>query len=353
MNAKAISCTSFPVRLTNNVCQDHDAYNSFSAGKYPDGIDPKGFAYGAFAWANMQSIEKGGCDKNYWVIHGCDYTGLQMCDCGGQAGIYIENIGPVTDECDPNDHYEFRGSEGDWLHPNLKRGLPYPKDECVTKKEGGNYGCCDGTEDKNQGCTGTDWSNHQKTWFAHPGTGYTYSTYWSGWWTPGTKDHTWNDCGIFGDFKPWCNTMVQYDNGSIGPIPEDPDRTNSDCMFAMIYPWVCSKVNYDTSFYWGDEGSWPFGLPYGDETYKVQCWADNEPWDRGTTDGSDTHFKSDAAPPAWKAMKFCKNGDKLDLWTVYEKKPQWSYGKYVDKHEVLVGQSDAGVAYGGQGSFPY
>ena len=56
----------------------------------------------------------------------------------------------------------------------------------------------------------------------------------------------------------------------------------------------------------------------------------------------------------WLSLKFCKRDDgRLDLWTVYEKKPQWGYGKYVGKHEVLDGQVDAGEAYGGQGSFPY
>ncbi len=99
-------------------------------------------------------------------------------------------------------------------------------------------------------------------------------------------------------------------------------------------------------------------MPYGDATQYVMCYADNEPWDAGTTGSSDIHDLSDAPPPVWKALKMCLRDDgKLEMWTMYEKKAEWDTGKYVgaekNSHSVLEGQSDGGTAYGGKGKFPY
>jgi len=110
--------------------------------------------------------------------------------------------------------------------------------------------------------------------------------------------------------------------------------------------------------YWGNDDIWPKGMPYGDATQYVMCYADNEPWDAGTTGSSDIHDLSDAPPPVWKALKMCLRDDgKLEMWTMYEKKAEWDTGKYVgaekNSHSVLEGQSDGGTAYGGKGKFPY
>ena len=173
-------------------------------------------------------------------------------------------------------------------------------------------------------------------------------------WNP---DH-WQDCAdpVGGQEKPWCNNMVDG-----GRIPEDKEGfENPNCMFAMVYPWVCTdtKGGVDMSVYWGNDDIWPKGMPYGDATQYVMCYADNEPWDKGTTDGSDVHGKSDAPPPVWKALKMCLRDDKkLEMWTMYEKKAEWETGMYVgaekNSHSVLEGQSDGGTAYGGKGKFPY
>ena len=207
---------------------------------------------------------------DFWVIHGCDGAGLMNDNAG--ANFYIE-------------HYTGRFNDA---ARTLQNPQQYEGTQCSETNPATNKSYC--------------WLTHTGEPFRHPGTTKSY------WIRAGM--YTFNQ-GDFPDSvagKPWWNGMKlgatsNFGNKSGGVLTA----------FAVMYPWVCHgpwDYQNDWSDYWGTKNNWQQQLPYGDNTYKTNCYYDNEPWDglsKGTPPGYKPHFTSSQIPPEWYAYKFEKN----------------------------------------------
>lgn len=216
-----IFCTPFPAHVPGDR---HGADDPFSKdgfcvhcaagdwkdctdrlGTYANGVD------GAQVWWSKDRSQ--GCNNNYWVIHGCDHAGLQVGDCMGDV-LYIEQLGEYTDPGGGTTCYEGPWPDYGWSsHP----GQDFP-----------------------QACDQSDpWTCHQRFFFEHPGTGYTYSWYMAGWWSyTGWPDNTdagggkkWMDCMLGPSGVDMGGLAACNPNGGIKyPLPKDQTGLDAGCI---------------------------------------------------------------------------------------------------------------------------
>lgn len=225
---------------------------------------PKGLAQ---AWVSPD--QPNNINKNYWVFHGCDGTGLMMGDCGGGT-FHIEQFGPLA-----------TGAREPLALPPVCIGNPDPA------------------------CAHTRPQAYQ-----HPGTRRLYEWFNVGMWTTG-EDNKWPDqkgVGSDGE-KPWWAAMGIPDIPELGPVP---GRT----AFTVMFPWVCNYApgGDDWSWFWADM------RPFGNATRNVKCYADNEPWDVYVN--KDAHYHSKLLPPTWQVYKFYRppgNASQVVGWKLAEK----------------------------------
>mmetsp|Transcript_57864 Transcript_57864/g.62516 ORF Transcript_57864/g.62516 Transcript_57864/m.62516 type:complete len:270 (+) Transcript_57864:137-946(+) len=142
------SCTPFPFRgPTGSQSPSQDFCNSDAVQNYA-GADWK---TGKDASDSFAVWYDGG--ENYWIIHGCDGSGIQAGDCQGGTG-YIEQIGPYSS-------YYADNTNGVW--------------------NGNVVNLDDDTGDPYMG-------SHVETVFQHPGTNKVYTWAAAGMWTTGGSE---------------------------------------------------------------------------------------------------------------------------------------------------------------------
>uniref|UniRef100_A0A7S2VKX6 Uncharacterized protein n=1 Tax=Zooxanthella nutricula TaxID=1333877 RepID=A0A7S2VKX6_9DINO len=219
---------------------------------------------------------------DYWVIHGCDGAGLMNDQ--SQNWFYLE-------------HYVgSRSWQRPWNCAQYRAGecrAPWTSDAC--------------------------WCQHWESPFVHPGTSRVYE-YWAGMWT--TCGAKWPDEAAA---KPWFPTLQQQGLRSTAEYGCDP--ADAATAFVILYPWVCNGPysGADWSAYWGDSGNWRRGLPYGDSTYGVNCYYDNEPFDlvNRKPGGYDPHTESRMLPPQLQVYKLVKSkptDTRIHGWLIGEKR---------------------------------
>jgi hypothetical protein len=244
-----LSCTAFPAKpegyASHGGCQSNEVYElAGSSGQ-------------AGVWRSNGA-------SDYWVIHGCDGSGLMLDGWG--ANFYIEHfVGSAAAPTTPTDCSQ--------LNPNDCQGPGWNQDAC--------------------GCV------HERTAFVHPGTSRAYD-YDAGMWTFAPYD--WPDQKATGSNKKmWWANMGLPDVQQLQGNYKDYAAT----AFVVMYPWVCNGPwdGLDMSAYWGSNANYANGLPFGSITAQTKCYYDNEPWD-GIIPGR--HNTSTLIPPAWEAYKFVK-----------------------------------------------
>merc|ERR1719401_1294617 len=118
-----------------------------------------------------------------------------------------------------------------------------------------------------------------------------------------------------------------------------PPRTTGDpgdaaTAFVILYPWVCNgPYQADYSAYWGVNANWKKGLPFGETTYGINCYYDNEPFDlvNAVPGGYDPHTQSQMTPPTLYVYKFVKStstDEYIHAWQIGKKDA--SDPKFVD-----------------------
>jgi len=209
-------------------------------------------------------------NKSYWIVHGCDGSGVQIGDCGGGTG-YIEQIGQYSPTYADSDNGGWNGNV-----VNIEND----------------------TGDTNM-------NEHVITVFQHPGTNKVYDWMWAGMWTPGGSN--WPE-----EEKPWWNMQGIQDTSQLKP---------DDSIFFSLYPWICQLGDQDLSWYQNAGGAGKQLDPiYGTDcdtggwcSDYSKCYYDNEPY-------SNNHSDSTSIPPRARHYKFVNNGDgTLTGWMMYEK----------------------------------
>jgi len=106
--------------------------------------------------------------------------------------------------------------------------------------------------------------------------------------------------------KPWFKTLQA--SGLKSTEEYGCDSNSAATAFVIMYPWVCNGPwNADWSDYWGTDANWQNGLPFGEQTYGVNCYYDNEPFDIVNKGGGyDPHTQSEMVPPQLQVYKFVK-----------------------------------------------
>jgi hypothetical protein len=266
--AAQLSCTAYPAKGDGydqgSWCQSSDMFNL--------ALNPS---------TNKQALvwQADGAE-DYWVIHGCDGAGL-MNDVDSSS-FYLEHFMGTQQWRDPYDCSQY--SPGDCQDP-------WNMDAC--------------------------WCQHWESPFVHPGTSQIYK-YWSGMWT--TCGAKWPD-ELAG--KPWFGTLQASGLKSTSDYGCDP--SDAATAFVITYPWVCNgPYKADYSAYWGVDANWQNGLPFGDKTYGINCYYDNEPFDiLNKYPGSyDPHTQSTMVPPQLQVYKFVKKNsgdDYIHGWLIGKK----------------------------------
>jgi len=248
-----LSCTAYPAKGDgfdkDDWCQSNDMFN---------------LAYNPSSKKEAMVWQADGAG-DYWVIHGCDGAGL-MNDVSSSS-FYVEHYMGTQQWQAPYDCSKY--SPGDCQDP-------WTMDAC--------------------------WCQHWESPFVHPGTSQIYK-YWAGMWT--TCKAQWPDEKAE---KPWFQTLK--DSGLKSTTDYGCNSGDAATAFVIMYPWVCNGpyAGADWSAYWGADAYWQNGLPFGDDTYRVNCYYDNEPFDIVNTfpGNYDPHTQSKMVPPTFYVYKFVK-----------------------------------------------
>jgi len=266
--AAQLSCTAYPAKGDGydqgSWCQSSDMFNL--------ALNPS---------TNRQALVwQGDGADDYWVVHGCDGAGM-MNDVD-HSSFYLEHFMGTQQWQEPYDCSQY--SPGDCQDPWIM-------DAC--------------------------WCQHWESPFVHPGSSQIYK-YWSGMWT--TCGALWPDELAN---KPWFGTLQA--SGLKSTSDYGCDSNDAATAFVITYPWVCNgPYNADFSAYWGVDANWQNGLPFGDETYGINCYYDNEPFDLvNRVPGSyDPHTQSPMVPPQLRVYKFVKKNagdDYIHGWLIGKK----------------------------------
>lgn len=206
-------------------------------------------------WAGGPDRAQAWCEKdnpnpsNYFVIHGCDGSGIQT-DCMGDTW-YVELFGPLDD----NDHCSANDGGDGW-------GF-----DCEVSS---------GSEDDLVHC------QHQKCTFRHPMTNRNYQYYSCGWWGIGSYGESLNGQTVIGA-ESWMNGQAGLRDAN-SCDDGDLSKCNHWNAYFFLYAWTCHKddTSKNTDWFTGVSGR--------------NCYCDNEPWSIGM------HGKPDADPPSMSTM---------------------------------------------------
>lgn len=270
--ASQLSCTAYPVKrsgfTTGSWCQSTEMFN---------------LAYNPTT-KNEALVWQADDASDFWVFHGCDGAGL-MNDGSGDS-FYLEHFMGTQAPRAPWDCSRYRAGDCQ---------SPWTMDAC--------------------------WCQHWESPFVHPGTSQTYQ-YWAGMWT--TAGSEWPDQLAK---KPWFQALV--DSGLKSTTAYGHDPADAATAFVIMYPWVCNGpwAGADWSEYWGNDGNWQKGLPFGSLTSSVNCYYDNEPFDivNKVQGGYDPHSQSTMVPPQFRVYKFVKRrpqDEYIHGWILGEKEQQ-------------------------------